>query len=1239
MKNWLRVVCISFILMFTSYTSVFAVTDEFNAFLTPNAPVLYNGMTPVKWDGGYEVTTNSNDLDWYNYSDRKWANAKDTDGNYWVWIPRYTYRINDEEMDILWSSGTEDFVKYGYMTHPAFIADAYTGGDPNESGNYKNGNGKEELTGFWIAKYIASDNDGDVSIAPNMLPDVNKNIGEAFNYCLNMENSLGVSTHLIKASEWGAVSYLTKAFGVVPTENSTKFTGGNNSNSTTNNIYGVFDMNGPVDEYLAGFVIKDTLNSGVIEYAGNMLYEEYENFVDIVNLTENDNVDNNDKRLENFYGFAMSETKNFVSTDYENVPTGSEPFFSKGGSNVGMFGYDRTNGTGLGYRPTLSVYSSYLSEDIAFFDTEASVIAGDYLVVSVNFSVDKDWKFKLEEDEEIIKDGKIVSGKEKRIFDFIDLRYSQNNKSMTLMNANLNAHLIGIIEDDKTVTELNDETKFKAKTQYTVRVRVGGYNENEVPVFLAIPGMTSKIVVNNIDVVSVDDETNLKVSSIFNNKVRLSIYDSEGRIPVLTGVKLVSAPDKKDYYKGERLSLVGGKLEVSYGDNKAIVELNKDNVKNYETATNNEGENQLVELIYGGVNVVQGVGEGAKEFRINVSGSQKFYVRGEANPKNSAVISSGVGQYSEGEQVQLEANVYPGYKFSSWSSSDVDIQSKKSVDEAYFIMPKKDVKVIVNTIGASSLEVISPKAEFERGEAFELGDGKIIAHYPDGSSEELTLNSPGVTSDPGKNEILDELGEKEVTIKYGGIEITYDINVVKEKYNLTFYIDSVDEGSIKMGETVILPVNDETTTTLRVSYDDTVKVKVEPAEGYAFYGWYISDKEFILNEDLTANEISFLMPQKNLILKASFVKAYTITYKVEDEKTGSISGETEQIIKHGENGEKVIAVPKDGYMFKEWKEDGRTDAERLDQYVTSDAEYTARFVETHTIQYLVNGVTFATRTVEHGTSGYISEIPEIEKFVFEKWVDESGNEAELDCVISDMIVYAKLLPWIEFNPNGSVEAKDFVETIITGRTVKDGTFEYIISESKEESGENISDYISNDTFIFNGSWKTDESNKELYRSYIAKAKEDSSTTITIVSNKDKELVKFDYMFAVGVKDDQLLGITVNGTRVTEYNEETNVWHNFNREVNTIDGKIVIGISYSQDANYAVSDYAAIRNLKIGRQWTKINSIYHLMDSAIWSENYVHVRGVFPYQDKEIIYQVVSEPFKGNNDNQGELEDE
>lgn len=246
MKNWLKIFFISLIFIEIHYTSAFAIHSSVSF---PNAPVLYKDMTPIKWDNLYEVETTSNDLDWYNYENKKWANAKDEDGNYWVWIPRYTCKISGDSIDIVWSSGTVDYTEDGYMLHPAFVADTYVGGNPNEYGSYKNGIGRNELTGFWVAKYMVSDNDGKVSITPNKQPDVSKNIGKAFNTCLNMDSSLGISTHLIKASEWGAVSYLTKAFGVIPTENNTGLTGTNVANSTTNNYYGVFDMNGPTGEY------------------------------------------------------------------------------------------------------------------------------------------------------------------------------------------------------------------------------------------------------------------------------------------------------------------------------------------------------------------------------------------------------------------------------------------------------------------------------------------------------------------------------------------------------------------------------------------------------------------------------------------------------------------------------------------------------------------------------------------------------------------------------------------------------------------------------------------------------------------------------------------------------------------------------------------------------------------------------------------------------------------------------
>ena len=72
-----------------------------------NTPVLTADMQPVAWDEeGNEFTPKTN-AEWYDYVDQasgvdgtsNWANAKTSDGSYWVWIPRYEYKISDPVFD------------------------------------------------------------------------------------------------------------------------------------------------------------------------------------------------------------------------------------------------------------------------------------------------------------------------------------------------------------------------------------------------------------------------------------------------------------------------------------------------------------------------------------------------------------------------------------------------------------------------------------------------------------------------------------------------------------------------------------------------------------------------------------------------------------------------------------------------------------------------------------------------------------------------------------------------------------------------------------------------------------------------------------------------------------------------------------------------------------------------------------------------------------------------------------
>ena len=141
----------------------------------PNAPVLGkegNKMKPIRWNGETEAIANEANTkhDWYNYEAREdleentnsyWANAKTENGSYFVWVPRYAYRIIYYENETstqptgyydgygMWrhldgkkrfdlESGVEtveDDDGYLYIVHPAFGTTATEEADKTENIN------------------------------------------------------------------------------------------------------------------------------------------------------------------------------------------------------------------------------------------------------------------------------------------------------------------------------------------------------------------------------------------------------------------------------------------------------------------------------------------------------------------------------------------------------------------------------------------------------------------------------------------------------------------------------------------------------------------------------------------------------------------------------------------------------------------------------------------------------------------------------------------------------------------------------------------------------------------------------------------------------------------------------------------------------------------------------------------------------------------------------------------------
>ena len=164
-----------------------------------NEPRILSGMTEVMFnlpEGSNKGTVikfgekGFDENNWYDYSgkidkdgkkiENRWANTVTEDGSYWVWIPRFAYKITYADSSNKSSGGTID-IKFllgttdeyytddtkttkatakraksateevdtttDYYVHPAFTNESSIG--------YANGGWDKELTGIWVAKFEA----------------------------------------------------------------------------------------------------------------------------------------------------------------------------------------------------------------------------------------------------------------------------------------------------------------------------------------------------------------------------------------------------------------------------------------------------------------------------------------------------------------------------------------------------------------------------------------------------------------------------------------------------------------------------------------------------------------------------------------------------------------------------------------------------------------------------------------------------------------------------------------------------------------------------------------------------------------------------------------------------------------------------------------------------------------------------------------------------------------------------
>ena len=356
-----------------------------------NTPKLGAGMTPIKWNGSSWEETTGDDPEWYDYTAKKWANAKvEVEGveSYFVWIPRYAYSIKSM------------YHTKGDATTAGTIEVEFIKGLTNETStgrtSFQNASGQgnwnihpafdygEEVSGIWVAKFEASpvgatttpsnsEYDGTgkkLQVVPGVSSWRSITISNAYDVC--KAYNPGLNSHLMKNDEWGAVAYLSKSrYGKQNEEvwinNSSSYITGSAGNSavassntgtdtnyastqgvkasTTGNVYGVYDMSGGAWERVAAYVNNG--NSSLTSY-GNSLVKGDAKTKNVYTAGSGDTRQANYNANAGKYGDAVYETSSEYDTssgswyaDCSYFPSSSAPFFYRGG------GYSDTTYAGL----------------------------------------------------------------------------------------------------------------------------------------------------------------------------------------------------------------------------------------------------------------------------------------------------------------------------------------------------------------------------------------------------------------------------------------------------------------------------------------------------------------------------------------------------------------------------------------------------------------------------------------------------------------------------------------------------------------------------------------------------------------------------------------------------------------------------------------------------------------------------------------------------------------------------
>lgn len=343
------------------------------------SPILTSNMIPIYFDyaegdnGVWKKADEQNkpgSYQWFNYRELMWANVAVLKPNansyslgdeinlddviaYFVWVPRFRYmifngnEINEETNKIIKITFENNDKNYtlasnngNYTTHPAFLLPSYK--------EVENKIYQDRIDGIWVGKYETTGTINDITVKNGVNP-LKLPFFQQYTAGNSFKEKAGISydARMMKNTEWGVVVYLSQSkYGIkgnpevlglrTVESNNTLFTGGtedtygfskndNLKQSTTGNVYGIYDMVGGSSERMLNYLE----NNGTIYPLLSALPVDKKNY-DL--YTQNNFI----------HGDATLETNSWIQMDNTAIST-TNPIFIRGIESI--FRYQADDGT------------------------------------------------------------------------------------------------------------------------------------------------------------------------------------------------------------------------------------------------------------------------------------------------------------------------------------------------------------------------------------------------------------------------------------------------------------------------------------------------------------------------------------------------------------------------------------------------------------------------------------------------------------------------------------------------------------------------------------------------------------------------------------------------------------------------------------------------------------------------------------------------------------------------------